>query len=57
MRIYYYQSTVTPQWYFRIVARNGRTVAQSEGYHSKAGCLKTIASIEFANFKVLPMPQ
>ena len=23
------------QWYFRIVARNGRTIAQSEGYSRK----------------------
>ena len=57
MKVYYYQLSVSKQWYFRIVARNGHIVAQSEGYTSKRGCLKTISSIEFANFKVLPLPQ
>ena len=33
------------QWYFRIIAKNGETVAQSEGYFNYADCLDTIASI------------
>jgi uncharacterized protein YegP (UPF0339 family) len=29
------------QWYFRIVAKNGRTVAQSEGYRNRGDCVST----------------
>lgn len=30
-----------PVWYFRIVARNGETVAQSEGYSRRIDALDT----------------
>jgi uncharacterized protein YegP (UPF0339 family) len=30
-----------PLWYFRIVARNGETVAQSEGYSRRIDCMNT----------------
>lgn len=33
------------QFYFRLVARNGQTVAQSEGYKTKQSCTKTVKSI------------
>jgi uncharacterized protein YegP (UPF0339 family) len=30
-----------PLWYFRVVARNGETVAQSEGYSRRLDCMNT----------------
>jgi uncharacterized protein YegP (UPF0339 family) len=30
-----------PLWYFRIVARNGETIAQSEGYSRRLDCMNT----------------
>lgn len=41
MKIEYWKSPKNGQWYFAIIARNGKTVAQSEGYKRKASCLKT----------------
>lgn len=32
-------------WYFRVKAGNGKIVAQSEGYHRKAGCLNGIKAV------------
>jgi uncharacterized protein YegP (UPF0339 family) len=29
------------QWYFRIKARNGQKLAQSEGYYNRADCRQT----------------
>jgi uncharacterized protein YegP (UPF0339 family) len=29
------------QWYFRVKARNGETIAQSEGYRNRADCRQT----------------
>ena len=38
------------EWRFRLVASNGETVAQSEGYKNKKDCLRTINLIrEYAN--------
>lgn len=34
------------QWYFRIVATNGKTVAQSEGYKNRLDCEDTCKSIK-----------
>jgi len=34
------------QWYFRIVAANSRTLANSERYHNKADCQNAIALIK-----------
>ena len=36
-----YKLPVT-QWFFRIVARNGRVIAQSEGYLRYAACRATV---------------
>jgi uncharacterized protein YegP (UPF0339 family) len=36
----------SPQWYFRIVANNGETVAQSEGYSRRIDAMATIRSIK-----------
>lgn len=33
------------QWYFRIVADNGKIVAQSEGYKNLLDCRSTVGSI------------
>lgn len=34
------------RFYFRIRARNGRILAQSEGYHNRADALQTINSLK-----------
>lgn len=41
MRIQVFQND-DEQWYFRLVADNGETVAQSEGYLDKQDALDTI---------------
>jgi uncharacterized protein YegP (UPF0339 family) len=33
------------QWYWRLVSSNGETVAQSEGYTTKAAALKGIKAV------------
>lgn len=35
----------TKEWRFRIVARNGKILAQSEGYKRKQDCRKTVDRI------------
>lgn len=35
-----------PKWYFRIVARNGETVAQSEGYSRRIDAMDTAHHIK-----------
>ena len=42
MSIEWFKSILNGQFYFRIVGRNGKTIAQSEGYKSKQGMMKTI---------------
>ena len=34
------------KWYFRLRARNGKTVAQSEGYSRKIDAVQTVQSIK-----------
>lgn len=42
MSIELFKSRLSGQWHFRLVARNSKIVAQSEGYKRKASALKTI---------------
>lgn len=35
-------------WYFRVVAANSRTVAQSEGYVSRSGALRGVKALKRA---------
>lgn len=42
----YWQSTKNQQWYFRLVAVNGETIAQSEGYTTEESCKKGIAAVK-----------
>jgi len=35
------------QYYFRLRARNGEIICQSEGYHRKAGCMKGIRAVRW----------
>ena len=46
MKILNHKSKVNGQFYFSIVARNGKIIAQSEGYKSKASRGRTIASLQ-----------
>lgn len=34
------------QWYFRLKAGNGEIIAQSEGYKTKQGAMKGVASVQ-----------
>ena len=40
MKIIIFKDTAN-EWRFRIVARNGKTIAASEGYERQAGAMKT----------------
>ncbi len=40
-----FRSGLHQEYYFRLVAKNGRIIAQSEGYHRKADCIKTASLI------------
>lgn len=41
LRIEYWLSQANHQWYFHVKARNGKIVAQSEGYKRFRSCEKT----------------
>ncbi|MDZ4813206.1 MAG: YegP family protein [Pseudomonadota bacterium] len=41
-----WQSSQNYQWYFRLVASNGETVSQSEGYTTKQGAQNGIAAVK-----------
>lgn len=43
-----FRSKKNRQWYFRLVAGNGKTVAQSEGYKRKANAVKGIYAVSWA---------
>jgi uncharacterized protein YegP (UPF0339 family) len=45
MKFEIFKSKANHQWYFRLVASNGRIIAQSEGYHNREDCIDTITSI------------
>lgn len=34
------------RWFFRMIAKNGKIVAQSEGYHNRIDALETIKTIK-----------
>ena len=36
----------TKEWHFNLKAGNGEIIAASEGYKTKAGCLKGVASVQ-----------
>ncbi len=40
-----YRSAFDRQWYFHILASNGRVIAQSEGYKRRFGAVSTCESI------------
>jgi hypothetical protein len=42
MSVSWFKSLVDGQFRFRLVARNGKTIASSEAYHRKASMMKTI---------------
>jgi uncharacterized protein YegP (UPF0339 family) len=46
MKIHVYRSSTPGRlWHFRITARNGKIVAQGEGYHRLGDVLKTLKSM------------
>jgi uncharacterized protein YegP (UPF0339 family) len=45
-RFVVFKTTAKQQWYFRLQAANSETVLGSEGYTTKDGCLKGIASVK-----------
>lgn len=46
MQFKWFRSNINGSYYWRLVAKNGETVCQSEGYMRKSDCLKTIESIK-----------
>jgi uncharacterized protein YegP (UPF0339 family) len=42
----YWHSNMDNLWYWRLRGKNGRIVAQSEGYARKSSALKTIETIQ-----------
>lgn len=42
-KIKYFQSELTGDWYFRVVADNGEIVSASEGYKRKEDMFDTLA--------------
>jgi len=48
MKIYYFQGRFG-LYYFRVVARNGKIVAASEGYNRLQACVKTAVLVRGAN--------
>jgi uncharacterized protein YegP (UPF0339 family) len=53
MRFHLFRSPRNRQYYFRIVAGNGRTVAQSEGYKRARSRDDTVAAIKGGNFTIV----
>ena len=45
-KILWWKSPTNSDFYFHIVAGNGRIVAQSEGYKQKASMLRTIDALK-----------
>lgn len=45
MKCHLFKSARNGQWYFHFVARNGKVVCASEGYHRKTAARKTIQAI------------
>lgn len=42
-----FRSSIDNQWYWRLVARNGRTIATgAEGYKRKSGAVKDVEHIQ-----------
>lgn len=45
-KVVIFKSDKNGQHYLRLVARNGKTIAQSEGYKRRASCVKTARLIQ-----------
>jgi len=41
----YFRSGINGDWYFHLVAGNGKIICQSEGYTRKQACLNGIAAV------------
>ncbi|HLD98174.1 MAG TPA: YegP family protein [Candidatus Nanoarchaeia archaeon] len=46
LKIIVKKSSKNNQWYFSIVSRNGKIMAQSEGYKKESNVLKSIQSLK-----------
>jgi len=55
MKVKIIKSKRNGQWYFRIVASNGKKISHSEGYKNRADCLKTVVLLQkyLASAKVI----
>ena len=51
MKAEIFKSEENSKWYFHIVARNGKIVAQSQGYKSKKGALKGVRALHIEALK------
>ena len=46
MKFEIFQSEKNKKFYFRLKAKNGQVILQSQGYADKSGCKKGIASVQ-----------
>ena len=45
------KQNVKKQWWFRIVARNGKVLCSSETYHNQKDCMRTLTRM-LANIEI-----
>jgi uncharacterized protein YegP (UPF0339 family) len=57
MKIKVYRSPASKLWHYRITARNGKIIAQGEGYHRVGHVLKTLRSMFAQGPKLLEQAQ
>ena len=53
MKINVFKSPITRQWYFHIQARNGKIIAQSEGYKRRQSLYDTLKLLGTGCFQVI----
>ena len=46
MKFHVFQSTQNHQWYFHLRARNGKIIAQSEGYSRQQNAIEAVRKIQ-----------
>ncbi len=52
MRAKIFKSLINGLWYFRLVARNNKTVAQSEGYNRRRSAVAAVNAIRRATITI-----
>jgi uncharacterized protein YegP (UPF0339 family) len=53
-RINYWQSKRDQRWYFNLQGKNGKIVAQSEGYSNLSNCKRAMRKLRWMTFFARP---